>query len=203
MLWLVVFYDSGVNFLAHVYFAKGDSARIAGQLLGDFVRGSHLDQFPPAIAAAIREHRAIDSYTDRHETNRRARELFEPPLRRYAGIVVDVAYDHFLALHWDDYCETNLHDYARLVDRALLEHDAVLPEPLRRFAVFMKRESLLPGNVNRDQIDLTLQRIASRRDRMAPLALAPAQLWRHEQQLRELFRDFFPQLQAYVEGRYG
>jgi len=198
-----VFYDSGVNFLAHVYFARGDSARIAGQLLGDFVRGSQLDHYPASIAAAIRAHRAIDSYTDRHELSRQARELFEPPLRRYAGIVVDVVYDHFLALDWDDYCEVNLVEYAQQVDAALIKHRDVLPDPLRRFAAFMQRESLLAGNVNRSQIDVTLERIATRSPRMAPLATAPAHLWQHEERLRDLFRDFFPQLQIHVDAHHG
>ncbi len=198
-----MFYDSGVNFLAHVYFAKGDSARIAGQLLGDFVRGPRLEQFPAEIATAIRTHRAIDSYTDRHALNREARDLFEPPLRRYAGIVVDVVYDHFLALGWADYCETSLDDYAEQVDAALIEHSAVLPEPLRRFAAFMQRESLLPGNLNRAQIDLTLERIATRSPRMKPLASAPAVLWQHEERLHDLFREFFPQLQNHVESLNG
>jgi acyl carrier protein phosphodiesterase len=192
-----------VNFLAHVYFAKGDSSRIAGQLLGDFVRGPRLDQYPADIAAAIRAHRAIDSYTDRHDLSRQARDLFEPPLRRYAGIVVDVVYDHFLALDWDDYCETNLLEYTQQVDAALIEHRDVLPEPLRRFAAFMQRESLLAGNVNRSQIDLTLERIAMRSPRMAPLATAPDHLWQHEEPLRELFRAFFPQLQQHVEAHHG
>lgn len=189
-----MFYDSGVNFLAHVYFADGYSPHIVGQLLGDFVRGRSLEQFPADVAQAIRTHRAIDSYTDKHPLSRQARNLFEPPVRRYAGIVVDVIYDHFLARQWDQYCDIGLSEYAALVHAALAEHADILPDGARRFAAFMLTDELLAGNLHRHRIDLTLQRIAARRPGLAPLAEASAPMWRHEDQLQQIFNQFFPQL---------
>src|ERR1043165_6125429 len=45
-------------------------------------------------------HRRIDRYTDAHPDVVAARALFPDGLRRYAGIVLDVHFDHLLARDW-------------------------------------------------------------------------------------------------------
>lgn len=183
-----------MNFLAHVFLANHDPDSIVGQLCGDFVRGPVDQQYPTAIVHGIRVHRAVDSYTDKHPVNRSARRLFSTPHRRYAGIICDVAYDHFLALEWDNYCDTPLPEYAALVDEVLWQRRDVLPLNLREFIPYLKSEKILQSNTSRDHIDLTLQRISRRRASMAPLATASAPMWKNEASLKQHFDDFFPQL---------
>ena len=56
-----------MNFLAHFFLAEGCSETMAGNFLGDFIKGP-LDRtiYPPKIAQGIRTHRAVDGYADRH-----------------------------------------------------------------------------------------------------------------------------------------
>lgn len=192
--WHALFYHTHVNFLAHVFLANHDPDSIVGQLCGDFVRGPIDQQLPVAIARGIEVHRGVDSFTDKHAVNRRARRLFSAPHRRYAGIICDVAYDHFLALDWQQYCATPLADYAALVDEALWRQRHLLPANLRDFMPYLKSEKILQSNVSRDHIDLTLQRISRRRTSMAPLATASAPLWQNEAALKQHFDEFFPEL---------
>jgi len=71
-----------------------------GSLIGDFVRGRIDPALPPKVRAGIALHRAIDAYTDAHADVAAARALFEPPFRRYAGILLDMWFDHLLARQW-------------------------------------------------------------------------------------------------------
>ncbi len=196
--WPAVFYHTQVNFLAHVFLANHDPDAIVGQLCGDFVRGAVEQQFPAAIARGIRVHRAVDSYTDKHPVNLRARRLFVSPHRRYAGIICDVAYDHFLALDWHNYCETPLSEYTALVDESLWQKRDVLPDNLREFMPYLKSEKILQSNTSREHIELTLQRISRRRASMAPLATAALPMWTNESALKDCFDEFFPQLIAHT-----
>lgn len=196
--WLI--YDTGVNLLAHAFLADGDPDRIVGQLCGDFVRGSDLSAFAVAIQAGIQSHRAVDSFTDKHPENIAARNLFEPPHRRFAGIAVDVVYDYFLANDWQKYTDIPLQEYTALVTRSLQEQFQVLPDGLQRFTGLLEAEDTLYRNLQRSHIELTLQRIAGRRKSLAPLATIAPHVWQQEPALRRSFDGFFPQLISYTRS---
>ena len=146
----------------------------------------------------IHVHRAVDSFTDKHALNLAARALFESPHRRYAGIICDVVYDHFLALDWNRYSDVPLADYATLVDESLQRRAPVLPERLRDFMPFLASEKILQKNTEQSHIDLTLERISMRRKSMAPLATASPVLWANRDALYEIFNQFFPLLIAHT-----
>lgn len=193
-----LFYHTQVNFLAHVYLAHGEPDLIVGQLCGDFIRGRNLEQFAPLVACGIRVHRAVDTYTDRHPLNLQARQLFVAPYRRFAGIIADVAYDHYLAQAWDSYCDIPLPQYAAMVDQALAARLSSLPPDLQRFVPYLQSEKLLQNNTKRAHIDLTLQRLSMRRKSMKTLATAGPVLWENNERLKQLFDEFFPQLVSYT-----
>ena len=190
-----------VNFLAHVFLANAQPAAIVGQLCGDFVRGSKLNGFSAPVEAAIRHHRAVDTFTDRHPLNAAARGLFSAPHRRFAGIIVDVVYDHFLATDWSKYCDTPLEQYVDLVHQSLAAHQQMLPENLKRFAPVLRAERILQNNKHREHVDLTLGRLSQRRPSMRPLATASPSLWRNEVELKRTFDAFFPELITFSETR--
>lgn len=197
---IVLIYDTGVNLLAHAFLANGDPNRIVGQLCGDFVRGSDLSAFAPEIQIGIRCHRVVDSFTDKHTDTIAARNLFESPHRRFAGIAVDVVYDHFLACDWDQYCDLPLLEYAALVMQSLEGNYSVLPAALQRFTGLLQAENTLYLNLQRDHIETTLERIAGRRGSMAPLASIAPLVWERESALKRSFDSFFPQLMSYTQS---
>lgn len=195
-LWLL--YNTGVNLLAHAFLADGNPERIVGQLCGDFVRGSDLGSYPVLIQAGIRCHRAVDSFTDHHSDNRVARNLFVPPHRRFAGIAVDVMYDHFLANDWNKYSDVPLQEYTSQVTASLAANHDLLPAGLQRFKSLLEQEDTLYRNLHREHIDLTLQRLSGRRSSLKPLATIAPVVWTHEQALKRSFDSFFPQLVSYT-----
>ena len=185
-----------MNFLAHSLFAQGDSQRTAGQFCGDFVRGSDLSAFPAGIQEGIRRHRRIDAYTDSHPAVIASHRLFQPPLRRFAGIICDVAYDYYLARDWDLYSDIPLHEHIEQVHAALNEHRADLPTDLQRFSDFLQKDGILLGNLTFEGIELTLKRLSRRSSKFAPLAGGADAAKTHETALAASFHEFFPELLA-------
>lgn len=87
-----------MNFLAHAWLARGGSdGFLYGNLIADGVKGSNLDGWPGAIAQGIRHHRRVDAVVDAHPVVVAARARAPREGRRYAGIALDMVWDHFLA----------------------------------------------------------------------------------------------------------
>jgi acyl carrier protein phosphodiesterase len=90
---------------------------LAGALLGDYWRGALPPEMPPDLALSVRLHRRIDAVTDRHPQVQAARAGFADGERRYAGILLDLLYDHLLAQDWARYSAEALPDFARRAAR--------------------------------------------------------------------------------------
>lgn len=86
-----------MNHLAHAVLAGHEPGAVVGGLLGDFWRGALDPAWPEPVARGVRLHRRTDVVTDAHPDVAALRRSFEPPLRRYAGILLDVWFDHVLA----------------------------------------------------------------------------------------------------------
>ncbi len=121
-----------MNFLAHT-FLSGDSDEIRiGNFIGDYVKGSDFKLYPEGIKKGIILHRHIDSYTDSHPVVRQSISRLMPLYHKYAGVIIDIFYDHFLSVNWDFISSVPLPELAELTYRNLHEHYDILPEPIRR-----------------------------------------------------------------------
>ena len=190
-----------MNFLAHSALAFDDPALLAGQFAGDFARGTDLSRFPPRVAAGIRLHRRVDALSDAHPAAVAARRGFEPPLRRHAGIVLDVVFDHLLARAWPAPAGRDLAAHAAWAHAALAAHRGALPPALEGFRRFAVREDLLRGNADAARVAATLRRLARRSPRMAPLALAAERVPALAERLEEPFRALWPALERGARAR--
>ena len=92
-----------MNFLAHLHLSPPHPEGRLGGILGDFVTGDPSDRYQERVCEGIHLHRKIDAYTDRRPAWKRSKLRLSPRRRRFAGAVVDVFYDHFLALDWELY----------------------------------------------------------------------------------------------------
>src|SRR6187549_190225 len=89
-----------MNWLAHLLLSPPEPLLRLGNLSGDFVRGIDVTLLRPELQLGITQHRRIDAFVDAHPLVRRSRERLDAPFRRFAGVLVDVYYDHFLARDW-------------------------------------------------------------------------------------------------------
>jgi acyl carrier protein phosphodiesterase len=86
-----------MNYLAHAYLSFEITDITIGNMISDFVKGKQKLDYPIAIQQGIMLHRFIDSFTDSHAVTRQAKSFFKEAYGLYAGPLVDVVYDHFLA----------------------------------------------------------------------------------------------------------
>lgn len=87
-----------MNLLAHAFLSFGDKDILCGNMMGDFIKGKKiLDTFPDKIKTGILLHRKIDQFTDNHPSVIMARNIFKPDYHLYAGPIIDILFDHFLA----------------------------------------------------------------------------------------------------------
>jgi acyl carrier protein phosphodiesterase len=183
-----------MNFLAHSLLGFNDSALITGQFCGDFVRGSDLSAFPQGVEKGIRLHRHLDRFTDTHSSLAQCRKQKVPVPGRFAGIVVDVLFDHYLAQQWSTVSSKSLDEHAADVEQALSTHEVHLPDGLKRFKQAMARENILQNNVHLESIERTLSHLSKRSVKFSPLALSVEQLKPISQDLAKPFAAFFPEL---------
>ena len=187
----------GVNYLAHAWLARHSDDAILGAILGDFVFGqSGLQDWPPAVRAEIVRHRRIDLYTDAHPAVVVARGLFDDAgLRRYAGIVLDVHFDHCLARHWQRWNDAPLADFTARVYRVLDEHRDELPSRLQAIAPRMAAHDWLGSYVQRGNVDHAVRGIATRLSRNGDKLVACLDVLRVEEaRIEAAFEAFFPDL---------
>ncbi|TDV70016.1 ACP phosphodiesterase [Pseudomonas sp. LP_7_YM] len=188
-----------MNYLAHLHLGGQTSAQLLGSLYGDFVKGLLPGRFPADIEDAIRLHRRIDAFTDAHPLIKQAVARFPTERRRYAGIVIDVFFDHCLARDWARYSDMPLQAFTQKVYR-VLAHEPALPERLAMIAPRMAAQDWLGSYVDFDSVGEALAGISRRLSRPEGLAGAMQELRGLYQPLSKDFREFYPQLQAFAVG---
>jgi len=188
-----------MNFLAHLYLSAGSTEALVGGLLGDFVKGPLTPgRYPPRVLAAIAQHRRIDSFVDTHPVVVHSRTRFAPGFRRYAGILLDLFHDHFLARDWHEHADEPLVCFSDRAYRAFAHHEALLPPRARRVIRAMTRDDWLGGYSDPDGIRLALHGLSRRLSRANPLAIGHAELARDYRALEKGFRDLWPAVQAFA-----
>ncbi|RKF13645.1 DUF479 domain-containing protein [Alginatibacterium sediminis] len=89
-----------MNYLAHFHLAQRTQTSISGALLGDFVKAERWQQFSDDQVFGIKLHRYIDKTIDKQLIDIQLMNKFTQGQRRYAGIVIDLYFDHLLCKHW-------------------------------------------------------------------------------------------------------
>jgi acyl carrier protein phosphodiesterase len=192
-----------MNYLAHTFLSHHSSDAVLGAILGDFVKGPLDATYPSAVREAILLHRAVDRYTDAHPIPLTARLLVSAPRRRFAPILIDVFYDHFLARHWDDYCDVPLPQFAEYVYEVLRVRCHELPERLQFVAPRMAADDWFGAYADLDGIDAAVNGIARRMQRFpraAALRGGVEELRANYAAFEHDFQRFFPQLIHHVVG---
>jgi acyl carrier protein phosphodiesterase len=90
--------------------------------------------------------------------------------------MIDLAYDHELARHWDDYSSQSLEQFDREIYRLLERNDHLLPDRLRQFMRYAGRRGLFAAYRKKSEIMHSLRGIGSRLSRPNPLHRAE-EIW--------------------------
>jgi acyl carrier protein phosphodiesterase len=186
-----------MNFLAHLFLSGADPELLVGNLLGDFVKGRLDGHFPAGIERGIFLHRRIDSFAGRNLHFLRSKRRIDASFGHYRAVMVDLFYDHFLAVQWDEYADVPLQPFLSWAHGIVLEYEDILPERFAR-AVPVIFAELLPSYLEVKGIERALQRMSTRIVRPNRLGEGGAELRRHYDGLCGDFREFLPELQGFV-----
>ena len=190
-----------MNYLAHLHLGGQRPEELLGSLYGDFVKGRLHGQYSPEIEHGIQLHRSIDVFTDNHPLVDQSLSRFTRTRRRYAGIVLDVFFDHCLARDWGQYAEGPLERFTSDFYRVLVAEQQ-LPRRLATIAPHMAAHDWLGSYRDFAVLEQVFNGIARRLSRPEELAGAMQDLKGLYELLSEDFRLFYPQLQVYAAGCY-
>jgi len=186
-----------MNYLAHLHLGGQQPEQLLGSLYGDFVKGPLDGRFPLPLEAAIRLHRQIDVFTDSHPLVLGALSRFPRERRRFAGIMLDVFFDHCLALHWQDYAEQPLEQFTGRVYQVLAAQ-ADLPGRLAQIAPYMAADDWLGSYREFAVLEQVFRGIARRLSKPEGMDGALELVDALYAPLSDDFRAFYPELQAFA-----
>jgi len=186
-----------MNHLAHFQLSQGSHGWMIGGLLGDFVKGPLQGRYPVQWEEGIHLHRLIDAFSDQHSEWRNCYQLFQPQFRRFSGIMLDIAADHFLCRHWHQFETVPLGTFCSTV-YTLLEQTTQLPDEARSLAGHLVRGQSLQRYNDPSSMGAALTRIGKRLKRDNPLHQAEQELLLNYQAIEQCFLSFYPQLQSFA-----
>ena len=187
-----------MNLLAHLYLSGDFDEVMVGNLMADFVTGRIDDTLPAGIQTGMRLHREIDAYTDAHPLLRAGKQRLFPTYRHYAAVIMDVFYDHFLAVHWGQYHPLPLNDFAQRAYALLNEKIQLLPAAMLPMTEAMSRQNWLVHYASVEGIDRALTGMARRTRFVSGMENATDDLQRDYAFYEENFNNFFPDLVNHV-----
>jgi acyl carrier protein phosphodiesterase len=190
-----------MNYLAHFYLSKNQTDLLVGNFIADQIKGKQIEYLPSEIAAGVKLHRFIDDFTDHHPIVEQSKQRLRKRYRKYAGVIVDIYYDHFLAKFWLNYSEQNLKDFSLNVYIELEKYTHIMP-PICGELILpkMKKEDWLCSYANIKGIERALFGLSRRATFNSQMQFAIEELEQDYKHFLNDFLYFFPELKQAVNN---
>lgn len=183
-----------MNFLAHLYLSEDNTNIMIGNFIADSIRGNQFTHLHPEIQQGIRLHREIDTFTDAHEIVRKSKRRLHKRYGLYAGVVIDIFYDHYLAKNWDEYSAIPLGLYVDQVYELLQNNFDILPEKTQHMLPFMIEYDWLYNYQYQEGIERVMNGMNRRTKNRAQMNLAIEDLRALDYEFQKDFSQFFKEL---------
>ncbi|MCS6823461.1 MAG: ACP phosphodiesterase [Cytophagaceae bacterium] len=187
-----------MNFLAHAYLSGDSDLLLIGNFIADSLRGNSFHQYPKELQKGIHLHRKIDIYTDSHPAVISTKEKIRKDFGKYASVVTDIYYDHFLAYHWTLYSDTPLSEYVGYVYKLLEEYKQFLPDDIQGFLPYMIRDNWLFNYGNFHGLEKVFKGMAKRASHTSNMEQATQVLKNHYDSIEADFFSFFPEVKKFA-----
>jgi acyl carrier protein phosphodiesterase len=192
-----------LNYLAHQYLSFENGPVMLGNFIADSVRANKIEHFSPEIRLGIDIHRFIDNFTDHHRLPLESRKLLYSHFGKYAQVVQDVFYDHFLAKNWSNFHELPLPIFAEKVYLNIEAHQEWLDERSNRLIYYMKLQNWLLSYASTEGMDRALKGLSQRAKFASNMENALPALEQHYTALESQFEAFMPALKSAVQQAFG
>ena len=183
-----------MNFLAHIYLSGDNELLKIGNFMADGIRGKQFESYPAEIQKGIILHRAIDTFTDAHPIFRKSTKRLHERYHHYAGVIVDVLYDHFLAKNWNKYHSEKLEEFVEEFYQSLHTNYSHLSERVVRIMPILLKENWLVMYRTVDGIKHILTQMDSRTKNESKMRFATEELSEFYSEFENEFTEFFKEL---------
>lgn len=116
---------------------------MVGNFIADSVKGKRINDYPSGISRGILLHRKIDNFSDQHPMVKASKKHFHSVYGKYSGVAVDIIYDHFLAVNFQQYTSLILNNFATNCYKVLLKHWPIMPWEVKLFLPFLIKHKRL------------------------------------------------------------
>jgi acyl carrier protein phosphodiesterase len=184
-----------MNFLAHQALSGNNQSIQVGNFVADFLRGERNIEFPEQIQKGIQLHHKIDFFTDNHPSTKESILLMRPVFGKYASVLIDLYWDHFLGKHWNLYYPGDLFHFTASVYENLHNHYHFLPKRAKSMLPYMVWEDWL-GHYQYDVGMTKAMKGLGRRARFENQFESKGVLFlqEHRSFLEERFLNFYPEI---------
>lgn len=191
-----------MNYLAHIYLSGDDGLLKIGNFIGDGVKGNAYNDYPAPVRRGILLHREIDDFTDHHPLVKEAVFLLKGTFGRYSAVLVDIYFDHFLAVNFKQYSGgVSLRYFAFRFYVSLVLNYRCLPSRFKHFIWHFILTDRLNRYASVTGIRQSLDIMATYKKMPVDPSAAVDFLESHYDELYILFQRFFPELQRICQVR--
>lgn len=190
-----------MNYLAHIYLSGNNDLITIGNFIADGIKGKQYKTYPKDIQIGILLHRHIDTYTDAHKTVRLSTKRLHKKYNHYAGVIVDILYDHFLAKNWATYSTVPLDVYTHNFYNSLKANYDILPLRIQKMMPYMIADNWLLSYASINGISRILEGMNKRTKNRSSMNEAINELKMFYDEFESEFSDFFNDLIASAQEK--
>ena len=185
-----------MNFLAHIYLSGENDLIKIGNFMADGIRGKQFEHFPEDVQKGILLHRFIDTYTDSHDIFRTSTKRLHDRYHHYAGVIVDIVYDHFLAKNWTKYSDEELEHFVKRFYHSLHDNYEILTEKTQGLMPYMIERNWLVSYRTTEGIQHILTQMDRRSKNISQMQFAVEELIEFYDEFEEEFTLFFEEMRV-------
>ncbi|MBS1946847.1 MAG: DUF479 domain-containing protein [Bacteroidetes bacterium] len=186
-----------MNYLAHAYLSFNNPEILLGNMISDFVKGKKKFEYPAIVQKGIALHRAIDEFTDNHETTKKAKRIFKTEYGLYAGAFIDIAYDYFLANDKNIFPSESLSDFSNFAYQKIQSQQQFFPEKFSPVFYYMQLHNWLYNYQFKEAIAKSFRGLAYRAAYIKDAAAAISIFENNIDELKNCYDAFFPSLKQF------
>jgi acyl carrier protein phosphodiesterase len=172
-----------------------------GNFMADSIKGNKFKLYTEDVQKGIILHRQIDTFTDAHQIVRRSKRRLHKRYGLYAGVIINIFYDHFLAKNWSDYSAIPLDVYVDSVYKLLNQNFELLPEKTQNMLPYMMEYNWLYNYQFMKGMQEVFEGMNRRTKNRVQMNLAPQDLQEHYTDFETDFFQFFAELITFSNNK--
>lgn len=201
MPWIPLKAGSDLNILAHLYLSGEEAELMIGNFIADHIRGKQQNTYNQGIQNGIKLHRFIDSFTDQNPVVLNSRKILYREIGKYAPVVSDVLFDHFLAKLWSDFHHETLEFFADTKYIFLQNHQHLMPDKTKNMLPFLIKYNWLVAYRSFEGLQQVFNGMNRRASFTSNMDQSVIILEKYYADFEASFKSFFPEL-VYESNKY-